>query len=100
MYSSDDDLLAQAGFPHSGILGSMFVCQLPEAYRKLQRPSSPVAAKASTVCAYLLDHITPSGLLNTFPTSGYTIIADIPNNRPYGLSAPSFTTFQIVKRTQ
>jgi hypothetical protein len=33
-------------------------CRLPEAYRKLQRPSSPPAAKASTKCAFLLDHIT------------------------------------------
>ena len=98
MYSDDDDLLTQAGFPHSEILGSMLVCQLPEAYRKLLRPSSPVAAKASTVCAYSLDHITPNGLYEYFPLRAISImIADIPNNRPYGLSAPSFTTFQIVK---
>ncbi len=32
-------------------------CRLPEAFRRLQRPSSPPAAKASTVCAYSLDHI-------------------------------------------
>ena len=36
------------GLPHSEILGSKLVCQLPEAYRRLQRLSSPVAAKAST----------------------------------------------------
>ena len=28
--------------------------QLPEAYRSLSRPSSPLKAKASTVCPYLL----------------------------------------------
>ena len=33
-------------------------CRLPEAYRRLPRPSSPSAAKASTECAYSLDHIT------------------------------------------
>ena len=33
-----------AGFPHSEILGSKLVCQLTEAYRRLQRPSSPPAA--------------------------------------------------------
>ncbi len=33
-----------AGFPHSEISGSMFVCKLPEAYRMLQRPSSPLTA--------------------------------------------------------
>jgi hypothetical protein len=55
--NSVQDTLA-GGFPHSEILGSKLVCQLPEAYRRLQRPSSPPAAKASTICAYSLDHIT------------------------------------------
>ena len=49
--------MTTAGFPHSETLGSTFGCQLPEDYRRLQRPSSPPAAKASTVCAYSLDHI-------------------------------------------
>jgi len=47
------------GLPHSEIPGSKLVCQLPETYRRLPRPSSPVAAKAFTICAYSLDHITP-----------------------------------------
>ena len=51
--------LLRGGFPHSEILGSKPVCRLPEAYRRLLRLSSPVAAKASTICAYSLDHITP-----------------------------------------
>ena len=50
------------GFPHSEIFGSMHICRLPEAYRRLPRPSSPSVAKASTMCAYSLDHITPSDL--------------------------------------
>ena len=33
-------------------------CQLPEAYRRLPRPSSPPIAKAFTVYAYSLSHIT------------------------------------------
>ena len=37
--------------------------RLPEAYRKLLRPSSPLAAKASTVCTSLLDHITSINLM-------------------------------------
>lgn len=37
------------GFPHSDILGSQLVYQLPEAYRRLPRPSSAPNAKASTV---------------------------------------------------
>ena len=50
----------RAGFPHSEILGSKLACQLPEAYRRLQRPSSPVVAKASTTCTCSLDPITLS----------------------------------------
>ena len=37
-------------------------CQLTGTFRRLPRPSSPLTAKASTVCAYSLDHITPSRL--------------------------------------
>ena len=40
----------QAGFPHSDIPGSSRACPLPEAYRRLLRPSSPLVAKASTTC--------------------------------------------------
>ena len=59
MDSGADTRLMTGGFPHSDIPGSKLACQLPEAYRRLLRPSSPPAAKASTVCAYSLDHITP-----------------------------------------
>lgn len=31
--------------------------QLTRAFRRIPRPSSPLTAKASTVCASLLDHI-------------------------------------------
>ena len=47
-----------AGFPHSDIFGSSLICQLPEAFRRLLRPSSPLTAKASIVCAYSLDYIS------------------------------------------
>lgn len=40
-----------AGFPHSDILGSQCAYPLPEAYRRLLRPSSAPDAKASTVCS-------------------------------------------------
>ena len=46
--------MTAAGFPHSDILGSRFACQLPEAYRRLLRPSSAPSAKASTLCSYKL----------------------------------------------
>jgi len=48
----------RAGFPHSEIYGSKLVCQLPVAYRRLLRPSSPDIAKASTMCTYSLVPIT------------------------------------------
>ena len=55
MYSESDTLAG--GFPHSDISGSMLICQLPGAFRRLPRPSSPVIAKASTTCTYSLDPI-------------------------------------------
>ena len=51
------DTLA-GGLPHSEISGSGFICQLPGAFRRLSRLSSPVVAKASTVCARSLDPLT------------------------------------------
>jgi hypothetical protein len=54
--------LLRGGFPHSEIAGSKLVCQLADAYRRLPRLSSPSTAKASTMCAYSLDHITPRSL--------------------------------------
>ena len=56
MYSARND--TSVGFPHSEILGSKPVFRLSGAYRRLPRPSSPSAAKASTRCACSLDHIT------------------------------------------
>ena len=54
------------GFPHSDMSGSKLICQLPEPFRRLSRPSSPVIAKASTICTYSLDPITlkPKPFLN------------------------------------
>ena len=63
MYSVQDNHLMMVGFPHSDISGSKSVCRLPEAFRRLPRLSSPLTAKASTVCASSLDHITPSNLV-------------------------------------
>ena len=50
----------RAGFPHSDIYGSKLYCQLPVAFRRLTRLSSPVIAKAFTTCTYSLDPITLS----------------------------------------
>lgn len=60
MYSSCDTFAG--GFPHSEVSGSKLICQLPEAYRRLSRPSSPIIAKASTTCSYSLDPITLTSL--------------------------------------
>ena len=62
--------LLRGGFPHSEIAGSKVVCHLADAYRRLPRPSSPSTAKASTMCAYSLDHITSRSL-------GYTELIHI-----------------------
>ena len=56
MYSVCDT--PKGGFPHSDTSGSKLICQLPEAFRRLSRPSSPIIAKASTTCSYSLDPIT------------------------------------------
>ena len=61
-YEFSAGYLLRGGFPHSEIAGSKLVCQLADAYRRLPRPSSPSTAKASAICAYSLDHITPRSL--------------------------------------
>jgi hypothetical protein len=58
----------RSGFPHSDISGSKLHCQLPRAFRRLVRPSSPVIAKASTTCTYSLDPITLSSPSRTHAT--------------------------------
>ena len=54
MYSSCDT--PKGGFPHSEISGSKLICQLPEAYRRLPRPSSPLSSKSSPIRPLYLDH--------------------------------------------
>ena len=48
----------QGGVPPFGHLWLNARFQLTRAFRRIPRPSSPLTAKASTVCASLLDHIT------------------------------------------
>ena len=59
-YEFSAEYRLRGGLPHSDIPGSKPVSRLPEAFRRLPRPSSPVVAKASTECACSLDHITPN----------------------------------------
>ncbi len=75
MYSVADTLAG--GFPHSDISGSKLICQLPEAFRRLSRPSSPVIAKASTMCTYSLVPITlaPHELRDRHRNQEYSLIA-------------------------
>ena len=95
MDSDSDDPPKRAGFPHSDTPGSKLVCQLPEAYRRLPRPSSPVAAKASTECAYSLDHTTPSSLLEFV---GLNAISPILSRTLR--SARRFTTTELLRSTK
>ena len=71
------------GFPHSDIPGSSRACPLPEAFRRLLRPSSPLAAKASTTCPshasqyqdtrrHLRHHRAPNGEARDGTTSAST----------------------------
>ena len=63
MHSGLNDLAV--GLPHSEIPGSKLGYQLPWAYRRFLRPSSPLDAKTSTVCPFTLGHVNriPSGRL-------------------------------------
>ena len=49
--SIDVTCLQHAGLPHSEIFGYSACVPLPEAYRSLSRPSSPMRAKAFTMCS-------------------------------------------------
>src|SRR3954469_23518186 len=56
MYSAGGNRrITSAGFPHSGIRGSLAIQRLTAAYRSRSRPSSTPGAKASTVCPSYLD---------------------------------------------
>ena len=59
-YVFSQELPLRVGFPHSDIDGSKLYCQLPVAFRRLTRLSSPVIAQASITCTYSLDPITLS----------------------------------------
>ena len=85
--------MSAAGFPHSDILGSRFVCHLPEAYRRLPRPSSAPSAKASTLCPYKLDHKDHSKrcsrpLCSSQATTGHRIRTPAPSP-PGGVVRPA-----------
>ena len=77
MYSVCDT--PKGGFPHSEISGSKLICQLPEAYRRLSRPSSPIIAKASTICSYSLDSITLISLSRSHCLSRNVLFGLSPN---------------------
>src|SRR5262249_16817702 len=66
--------LWRGGFPHSDIPGSKLVCQLPGAFRRLPRPSSPVIANPSTTCTYLLYPITLSALASVSLATGISAL--------------------------
>ena len=51
-------IMQEHGVPSFGDPRIKARCQLPGAFRRLPRPSSPVIAKASTTCTWSLDPIT------------------------------------------
>ncbi len=57
------------GFPHSDIPGSQVGCHLPEAYRRLRRPSSFIDVKAFTIRPCVLTEIGTHP--NRLSASGY-----------------------------
>ena len=104
IYSGRSDLTV--GFPHSEISGSKLYCQLPEAYRRLTRLSSPVVAKASTTCTYSLDPIilnpvliktNPSTKLQVFALFPHTNLTLSPTLKDHGedTSQPMFGLFHL-----
>ena len=70
-------------------------CQLPETFRRLPRPSSPLTAKASTVDAYSLDHITRSRLQVTNQHSIFRLFASTTHLN--WIKVQTLVTSQIVK---
>ncbi len=90
MYSAREYPIKSGGFPHSDIPGSQPVYRLPEAFRRLPRPSSPLTAKASALCAYSLDHITRN--LHT----GHTFIQQQPSHQQL-MQKLCYDRFQIFK---
>src|SRR5690606_13143522 len=76
-------------------------CQLPGAFRRLPRPSSPLTAKASTVCALSLDPITPGrapGIAPARSTRPTQPLSPIRPNVPFASAGPHrFFTSQVVK---
>ena len=74
MHSVHDTLAG--GLPHSDIYRSQLGYQLPVAFRRFQRLSSPLDAKSSTVCPYWLDH---TDLMPTEIDSSTQRANDLPN---------------------
>lgn len=71
MYSGmNDRVLPRSGYPIR--ISRIIAClQLPEAFRSLPRPSSPVGTKAFTVRPYLLHHIAKAVTTSTIPQSPF-----------------------------
>src|ERR1700761_9022368 len=79
--------LNRGGFPHSDIGGSKLVCQLPTAFRRLPRPSSPVIAKASTTCTCSLDPITGVSCDQRWRLSAYARLIPVGDDPSHTLQA-------------
>jgi hypothetical protein len=77
-------VLTYSRVPPFGHLWINACFQLPKAFRRIPRPSSPLTAKASTVCASLLDHII------SITSKLYALIHKILMRLCYLFSLPNF----------
>ena len=78
MHSVYDTLAG--GFPHSDIYRSQLGYQLPVAFRRFQRLSSPLDAKSSAVCPSWFDHSdrTPILAFTTINTNQNFLMTALP----------------------
>ena len=69
--STQDDWILSSRVAPFGYPRIIACLQLPEAFRSLPRPSSPVGTKAFTVRPYLLHHIAKAVTTSTIPQSPF-----------------------------
>ena len=67
----------------------MLFCQLPGAFRRLTRPSSPPTAKASTVCAFFPHSAAPDSL-RQFPNINF------PNHKAFSIACCAMYTCRFL----
>jgi hypothetical protein len=94
----------KGGFPHSDILRSQLGYQLPQAFRRFQRPSSPLNAKTSTVCPLWLDHTcqSPKPVTRslTLPKENLLARSDLTNPQSHQMNTSCSSSRSLLKLQQ